>query len=130
MHPLCPRRRAGHPWTRVLAFRAIVIEGTGWVVEGMSWDGRVRGTVVVTLVTVVGGIVVVTFVTMVGIAVSFPAGVPVGGGPVVGTVVTTVVCVTTGVVSTGVTGVVAGAGVVTAGGRVMMTMVGVGEPGC
>jgi hypothetical protein len=56
------------------------------------------------------------------------AGVSVGGGPVVGIVVaTTVVWVTAGVVSTVVAGgvVVTGAWVVTAGGRVRMTMVGV-----
>jgi hypothetical protein len=104
-----PEARMKPPWGTLVVFTEIWMDGPG-------------GRVVMVVVGIVVAIVVVIFAVGVGVAVSFP----VGGGPVVGTVVTTVVSVTTGVVSTDVTGwVVAGAGVVTAGGRVRMTMVGV-----
>jgi hypothetical protein len=101
------------PWGTLVVSTEIWMAGPG---------GRVvvaGGRVAAVIATVFAG---TGFVAVEGTGVSFP----VGGGPVVAgiAVVTTVAWVVNGAVST-VVAVVAGAGVVTAWGRVMMTMVGV-----
>jgi hypothetical protein len=119
-----PEARMKPPWGTLVAFTEIWMAGPGGnvVVAGgrvVTVVGDVVGDGVVSAVV---AMVVTVVVGVVGAGVSFP----VSGGPVVGIVVITVACVGTRVVSTGVMGcVVAGTGVVTAGGRVRMTMVGV-----